>query len=74
MPQTATRVDPAKLRSTLAAREIQVKAFADACGISRGTASDVLHGRKQPGRHVSRSIAAGLIELGISPDEVADDA
>jgi transcriptional regulator with XRE-family HTH domain len=70
---TTTRVDPVKLRSTLAAREIAVKDFADACGIHRNSASNVLHGRRQPGRHVGRSIAAGLRELGNSPAEVGDD-
>ena len=74
MPTPSVRVDPAKLRGTLAVREIDVKTFANACGISRSSASHVLHGRYTPGRHVGRSIAAGLRELGISPTEVGDDA
>lgn len=74
MPATTMRVDPVKLRSTLAAREIAVKDFAEACDVSRAYASRVLHGRAVAGKYVSRGIAAGLRELGIRPEEVADDA
>jgi hypothetical protein len=70
---TTIRLDPVKLRSILAAREIAVKEFAHACDISRESASHVLHGRYVPGKYVSRGIAAGLRELGILPEEVAHD-